>query len=204
MIKGDTAGEYYHIMYQTAPSRYRISIVKTADYWHTYSEIGVLYDRIIPYSETAGINLGAGKMLALSRVNNAGSLTPFESTNYGVTWLRRPASNLYWWNGGSPEIPDMCIRSDGTFDIFYECRDTSMMQISKGNTVADNFGKSTPVYNSPEVYCYHRGTGGNPSLGYGKEVEMSNAKLFMIFSKEFTSSKANLMWTKDDRVSDYV
>jgi hypothetical protein len=202
LIKGDNPGEYYHIIYQTATSRYRVSIVKTTDYWVTHSEIGVLYDGTIPYSETAGINLGGGKMLAISRVNNAGSLTPFESTNYGLTWLRRPASNLYWWNGGGPEIPNICKRSDGTFDIFYECRDTSMMQISKGNTVTDNFGKSTPIYNSPEIYCYHRGTGGNPSLGYGYEEELSSGKLFMIFSKEFTNTRANLMWTIDDLISD--
>jgi hypothetical protein len=201
MITGDVPGEFYHIMYQTAPSRYFISIIKTTDYWNTYSQQGILYDGTIPYSETAGINLGSGKFLALSRVNNSGSLTPFESLDHGATWLRRPASNLYWWNGGSPSIPFISGNAD-RFDIFYECRDTSMMHISKGNTLADNFGKSTPVYNQQEIYCYHRGTGGNPSLGYGVELEMTNGKRFMIFSKEFTTTRANFLWTIDDLESD--
>jgi hypothetical protein len=182
MITGDIAGEYYHIMYQVGTGRYRTSIVKTTDYWQTYSEIGVLYDGNISYSETAGINLGGGNFLALSRNNISGSLTPFESTNHGVSWVRKQSCNLYWWNGGGPEIPDI-DGHDGVFDIFFECRDTSMMLISKGNTLADNFGKAIPVYNPPEIYCYHRGTGTNPSLGYGKKFKMSNAKFFTIFFK---------------------
>lgn len=202
MITGDVAGEYYHIMYQVGSGRYRTSLVKTSNYWNTYSEVGVLYDGNISYSETAGVNLGGGKFLALSRNNISGSLTPFESTNYGVTWTRRPSSNLYWWNGGGPEVPNIYAH-DGVFDIFFECRDTSMMLISKGNTLA-NFGNATPVYNDQEMYCYHRGTGGNPSLGYGSQIKMSNGKYFMIFSKEYTTSKANLQWTIDDLVSDSV
>lgn len=203
MISGDVAGEYYHIIYQTATGRYRTSIVKTTDYWQTYSEIGVLYDGTIPFSETAGVNLGSGKFVAFSRQNNAGILIPFESTNYGVTWIRRPSSTLYWYVGGQPCIPDVCFH-DGVFDIFYECRDTSMMHISKGNTIADNFGKSTPVYNPQEIYCYHRGTGTNPSLGYGSQIQIKpfNGLYFIIFSKEYTSTRANLQWTIDDLVSD--
>lgn len=200
LITGDVPGEYYHIMYQTAPSRYRISIVKTIDYWNSYSEIGTIYDGTIPYSETAGINLGQGKFLALSRSNNSGSLTPFESVNYGVTWLRRPSSNLYWFNGGSPSIP-FVYGHDGVFDVFYECRDTSMMHISKANTLF-NFGNSQPFYNVQEMYMYHRGTGGNPSLGYGSMIKLTSGKFFMIFSKEYTTTRANLQWTIDDLVSD--
>lgn len=201
-IVGDAPGEYYHIMYQTATGRYRISCVKTTDYWETYSEIGVLYDGNIPYSETSGVNLGGGKFLALTRSNNSGSLTPFESTNSGVTWLRRPSSTLYWWNGGSPSIP-WILGHDGVFDVFYECRDTSMMHISKGNTLT-NFGNSNPFYNPQEIYCYHRGTGGNPSLGYGSQLKLTSGKYFMIFAKEFTTTRANLMWTIDDLVTDSV
>ncbi len=200
MITGDVPGEYYHIIYQTATSRYRTSIVKTTDYWATYSEIGVIYDGTIPFSETAGINLGSGKFVAFSRVNNSGSLIPFESTNYGATWIRRPSSTLYWWNGGGPSIP-FVYGHDGVFDIFYECRDTSMMHISKDNT---NFGLSTPIYNPQEIYSYHRGTGGNPSLGYGSQLKLSNGKYFMIYSKEYTNTRANLQWTIDDLVSDAV
>jgi hypothetical protein len=198
MIKGDNRGEYYHLIYQTATSRYRVSIVKTTDYWITYNEVGVLYDGTIPFSETAGANLGSGKFVAISRVNNGGSLHVFESTNSGITWTRRPACNLYWWNGGGPSIPYIYAH-DGVFDIPYQCRDTSMIEISKDNT---NFGLSTPVYNDQEVYCYHRGTGGNPSLGYVSELKLSNGKFFIIYSKEYNNSKANLQWTIDDLVSD--
>jgi hypothetical protein len=201
LIKGDTAGEYFQILYQSSTGRYRTSLVKTTDYWNTYSEIATIYDGTIPFSETAAINLGGGKFLALSRINNAGALVPFESTNYGVTWIRRPSSNLGWYFGGGPSIP-WVYAHDGVFDIFFECRDTSMMEISKGNTVANNFGKSTPVYNEQEVYCYHRGTGGNPSLGYGSQIKLSNGLYFMIFSKEYTGTRANLQWTIDDLVSD--
>jgi hypothetical protein len=76
-----------------------------------------------------------------------------------------------------------------------------MMHISKDNTLS-NFGNTTPFYNAQEVYCYHRGTGGNPSLGYGSQLKLSNGKYFMIYSKEYTNSRANLQWTIDDLVSD--
>jgi hypothetical protein len=201
MVKGDNPGEYYHALYQVAPGRYRVSFVKTTDYWATYGEIGVLYDGTIPLSESAVANLGGGKFVSITRVNNGGGLSTIESSNGGVTWVRRPSSNLYWWNGGGPSIP-WIYAHDGVFDIFYECRDTSMMHISKGNTVADNFGKSTPVYNAPEIYAYHKGTGTNPSLGYGCQLKLSNGKYFMIFSKEYTSARANLQWTMDDLVTD--
>lgn len=201
MVKGDNPGEYYHTLYQVGPGRYRISFVKTSDYWTTYSEIGVLYDGTIPLSESAVANLGGGKFVSITRINNSGGFSTIESVNGGVTWLRRPAGNLYWWNGGGPNIP-WIYPHDGVFDIFYECRDTSMMHISKGNTVANNFGKSTPVYNAPEVYMYHRGTGGNPSLGYGCQLKLSNGKYFMIFSKEYTTARANFQWTMDDLLTD--
>ncbi len=200
MITGDVQGEYYHILYQTATSRYRTSIIKTTDYWNTYSEVGTIYDGTIPFSETAGINLGSGKFLALSRLNNSGTLIPFESVNYGATWLRKASSTLYWWNGGGPNIP-WVYGYDGVFDIFYECRDTSMMHISKGNTLS-NFGNTTPSYNPQEIYSYHRGTGTNPSLGYGSQIKLSDGRFLMIYSKEYTNARANLQWTIDDLVSD--
>jgi hypothetical protein len=64
-----------------------------------------------------------------------------------------------------------------------------MIHISKGNTVANNFGKSNPVYNPQEIYCYHRGTGTNPSLGYICELELYNGKYFMIFPKSLQIAK---------------
>jgi hypothetical protein len=210
MIPGDNPGENYHIMYQTngdtGSTRYRISFFKTTDYWTHYSQVGTLIDSTLDYSETSGVNLSGGKFVALARKNNAGSLTPFESTNYGVTWTRRTASNLFWYLGGIPSIPNTYENATkDSFDIFYECRDVSMMQISRGNTVA-NFGNATPVYNDPEIYAYHRGTGGNPSLGYGSEVKLSKGtyagKYLTVYSKEYNNNRANIQWTMDDLTTD--
>lgn len=202
LVNGDAPGESYNILYQMGklPTRYRISIIKTTDYWNHYTECGVIYDGTIPYTETTCANLGGGKFLAITRNNVAGGLTAFESTNYGTTWLRRPTSNLFWWLGGGPSIPDICVH-DGVFDIFYQSRDASMMQISKGNTLA-SFGKTYPVYNAQEMYYYHLGTGGNPSLGYGQQIKLKDGRYFMIFSKEYTLSKANLLWTFDNLETD--
>ena len=72
-----------------------------------------------------------------------------------------------------------------------------MMQISKNKTIA-NFGNITPMYNVPEVYAYHRGTGGNPSLGYGEELKLHSGIFLTIFSKEYTGTKAHLQWTLDN------
>jgi hypothetical protein len=206
MITGDNVGQYSMMLYQsnsdTGSTRYRVSMIGTTDRWSHYSEIGVLYDgSALPFSETAGINLGSGKYLGLARLNNAGTLTPFESTDYGVTWTRRPQSNLNYYGGGAPEIPYI-YGHDGVFDVFYESRDVSMMLISKGNTVAANFGNATPVYNDNEIYSYHRGTGTNPSLGYGSELKLSNGYFLTIYQKEFTNSRANIQWTVDDLATD--
>jgi len=204
LVKGDVPGEYYNILYQfnndTGSARHRISCIKTSDYWNTYSEVGVLYDGSAQYGETAAVNLGGGKFLALTRNNIAGTLTPFESTDYGVTWTRRVPSNLYWFNVGNPEIPYI-YPHDGVFDIAYQCRDAYMIQISKGNSLA-NFGNATPVYNDPEIYSYHRGTGGNPSLGYISQLKLSTGRYLMIYSKEYDYNRANIQWTVDDLLTD--
>jgi len=204
LVKGDVPGEYYNILYQfnndTGSTRHRISCIKTSDYWKTYYEVGVLYDGMAQYSETAAINLGGGKLLGLTRNNIAGTLTPFESTDYGVTWTKRVPSNLFWFNLGAPEIPYI-YPHDEVFDIAYQCRDASMIQISKGNSLA-NFGNATPVYNDPEIYSYHRGTGGNPSLGYISQLKLSTGKYLMIYSKEYNYNRANIQWTMDDLVTD--
>lgn len=202
LVKGDVPGESYNILYQMgkAPVRYRISIIKTTDYWNHYTECGVIYDGTIPYTETTCANLTGGKFLAISRNNVGGSLIPFESSNYGKTWIRRPSSNLFWYNSGLQEMADICVH-DGVFDIFYQCRDASMMQISKGNTLS-NFGKTYPVYNSPEIYAYHLGTGGNPSLGYGQLIKLNDGRFFTVFSKQYTNTKANLQWTFDNLETD--
>lgn len=208
LVHGDNPGESYAIMYQlngdTGTTRRRVTCIKTTDYWNTYSEQGVLYDvsgSPTSYSETACANLGSGKFLGLTRNDQSGSLTPFESTDYGITWTRRPSSTLSYYNGGAPEIP-WIYTHDGVFDVFWESRDISMMLISKGNTVALNFGNVTPVYNNNEIYSYHRGIGGNPSLGYGWEIKLSNGLYLMGYYKEYTTAKANIQWTVDDLITD--
>lgn len=205
LIHGDSPGESYATMYQvngdTGTTRYRITIFKTTDYWNHYTEQGVIHDDgALDYSETAAVNLGSGKFLALARKNNSGSLTPFESTNYGVTWTRRPSSNLTWYTGGAPEIPGV-FQHDGVFDVFYENRDATMMYISKGNSLS-NFGSGGP-YNESEIYAYHKGTGGNPSLGYGSGLKLRNSNLYLtIYFKEYTTTRANIQWTIDDLTTD--
>ena len=136
---GDNPGEYYSIIYQAnvdtgAATRSRISVIKTTDYWNTYREVGIIFDGIASYSETALAYLGSGKFLALLRNNQGGTLTAYESTNYCVSWTPRGVSNLYWYNNGGAEIPYIYVH-DEVFDIIYQCRDARMVNISKNNTV---------------------------------------------------------------------
>ncbi len=205
LIYGDVAGESGMMLYQsngdTGTTHYRISLIWTTDRWAHYYEKGVVHDGTLDYSETAGVNLGGGKYLGLSRKNNSGTLTPFESTNYGVTWTRREFSNLYWYVGGLPESPYI-YPHDGVFDVPFQCRDAQMIEISKNNTVAANFGNSTPVYNDQEVFSHHLGTGGNPSLGYVSELKLSNGYYLIVYSKQFNNNRANIQWTTTDLVSD--
>lgn len=204
LIHGDTTAHSGMILYQTSgdtsSTRYRISLIWTTDRWAHYYEKGVVHDGTLDYTETSCVNLGGGKYLALARKNNAGSLTPFESSDYGATWTRRPSSNLYWNAGGLPEIPDTWDNTaNDSFNVFYECRDASMMQISKGNTVA-NFGTAT--FSLPEIYSFNLGTGGNPSLGYGSQLKLANGYFLMIYSKQFNNNRANIQWTIDNLVTD--
>lgn len=205
MIEGDAPGEYYHIIYQvnvdtgTRP-HYNAQIIKTTDYWNHYALCGVVFDGNQQFSETAGVNLGGGKFLALARFNQSGILTPFESTNYGVTWVRRGASNLLWYNTGQPEIPDITPH-DGVYDIVFQCRDAAMLMISKNNTVA-SFGLTYPVYNEQEMYAHHLGTGTNPSLGYPSELKLSTGLYLIIFTKQLNNNRANIQWAIDDLVTD--
>lgn len=205
LIYGDTVGHYGMMLYQvngdTGTTHYRISLIWTTDRWAHYYERGVVHDGTLDYSETAGVNLSGGKYLALSRKNNSGSLTPFESTNYGVTWTRKVASNLYWFLGGLPEIPYVYYH-DGVFDIPFQCRDAAMIEISKNNTAASNFGNATPVYNDQEIFSHHIGTGGNPSLGYVSQLKLSNGYYLIAYSKEFNNNRANIQWTTTDLVTD--
>lgn len=206
MVHGDNPGEYYNALYQlnsdtgTVP-HFRVSCIKTTDYWNTYSEVGAIYDGTIQYTETCIAYLGSGKFLALMRDNQSGSLTTSESVDGGVTWTRRQFSNLYWYIGGLAEMGNILVH-DGVFDIIYQCRDADMIHISKGNTVASNFGLSVPVYNSPEVYIHHRGTGGNPSLGYPDSRKMSNGKYLNVYARQTNDNHTNLYYTRDDQVTD--
>jgi hypothetical protein len=183
----------------TGSTHYRISLIWTTDRWAHYYEKGVVHDGTLDFSETAGVNLSGGKYLALSRKNNAGSLTPFESTNYGATWTRKVASNLYWYLGGLPEIPYI-YPHDGVFDIPFQCRDAQMIEISKNNNSVDNWNNST--YNDQEVFSHHLGTGGNPSLGYVSELKLTNGDYLIVYSKEYNNNRANMQWTTTDLVTD--
>jgi hypothetical protein len=220
MVKGDVPGEYYHTLYQVATGRYRISVIKTTDYWNTYTEVGVVYDGPVTFTETAMANLGSGKFIAFTRNNVAGTLTTFESTNSCATWLRRPSYNLNsqynlsWWTGGGPEIPYVYVHdglkngvwtTNGVFDVFWTCRDAGMMLISRNNTVEANFGNTYPIFNPAEVYALNKGgTGGNPTLGYGQELVLEDTRFLLMWSKEYSTTKANLQWTFDNLTYDNI
>lgn len=205
VVKGDNDGEYYEPLVQfnvdTGSSRSRISILKTTDRWAHYTEVGVVFDGSTPYTETSLANLGGGKFLALKRDEVSGILVPTESTNYCVTWTQRIPSNLYWYISAGQEIP--CIYThDNVFDIIYECRDADMISISTGNTVASNFGSSTPTYNGPEIYAHNLGSGGNASLGYPSMIKIADGDFLTIYAKQFNNNRANLLWTRDNLITD--
>ena len=203
---GDNPGEYYSIIYQAnvdtgIATHSRISVIKTTDYWNTYTEVGIIFDGIASYSETALAYLGSGKFLALLRNNQGGTLTAYESTNYCVSWTPRGVSNLYWYNNGGAEIPYIYVH-DQVFDIIYQCRDARMVSISKNNTVRSNFGTTPAIYNEPEIYAHHLGVGGNASLGYPQMVKMADGNFLVTYSKQFSDNRANLFWTRDNLVTD--
>lgn len=206
IVSGTAPGTYYCSFYSISAdaATWRLSVFKTTNYWNTYTEVGVAYSGSINYAEPGIVNLGNGRFMLMARNNVAGSLTPFESTDSCVTWTRRIASNLFWYGGGLPEIPYIYQPPNqrDSFTVIYECRDASVIHISKGNTVQNNFGLSTPTYTQPEVYAYHRGTGTNPSLGYPKMLRMENGKYLITFAKEYNSTRANLLYTRDDLVTD--
>jgi hypothetical protein len=75
-----------------------------------------------------------------------------------------------------------------------------MIEISKNNTVASNFGNST--YNNQEIFSHHLGTGGNPSLGYVSELKLTNGYYLIVYSKEYNNNRANIQWTTTDLTTD--
>jgi hypothetical protein len=205
VVKGDNPGEYYEPLIQrnvdTGATRTRISILKTTDRWPHYTEIGVVYDGTTQFDEGCLANLGSGKFLILMRNDQAGTLTGYESTNSCVSWTARVASNLYWWISAGAEMA--CVYThDGVFDILYECRDATCIEISKGNTVASNFGLIAPTYVTPEIYSRNLGIGGNPSLGYPAIRKLPDGKYLNVFAKQYNDNRANLQYTIDDLVTD--
>lgn len=142
-------------------------------------------------------------MLALMRDNQGGELTPVESTNSGVTWTRRNFINLYWFIQGGSEMANILVH-DGLFDVIYQCRDAKMVHISANNDPSNAavFGTANPVYNNPEIYSHHLGTGGNPSLGYPTIHRLPNGHVVTIYAKQLTDLDANIMWTRDDFLTD--
>ncbi len=206
LIKGYSAHEYFLPMYQvndTGVAKYRISLIHTTDCFNTYQDI-VVYSGSTAYTEPFGANLSNGKMLIECRNNQAGTLTPFESTNHGLTWIRRNPCNLYWYIGGGSEMGDMIVNPDSSFDIIYECRDAEMISISKNNVISSaNFGNSFPIYNEPEMYAHNKGagSGGNTSLGYPSMIQIGSLRL-VVYAKQFNLNRANLMWTIDDLITD--
>lgn len=208
IVKGSSAGEYYAALYQVSNDsvRTRISVIKTTDYWWHYSEVGVVYDGTLDYSEIALGNFGNGKFVCLMRKNNAGTLTGYESSNYCATWTPKVASNLHWYIGGLPEIPLIYDErrtyadTPGDLDILYECRDSRFMMISMHNNVTDNFG--TTIYQDPEMWSYNNGTGGNPSLGYGAMRRIGNNGYLILYGYEADNTHTYLRYSRTDLVTD--
>jgi hypothetical protein len=160
----------------------------------------VWYNTTTSFSETALANFGNGKFAAFMRNDLAGTLTGYESSDYCVTWTPRVPSNLLWWGGGGPEIPNVYHEPDGTVTVFYECRDSKYMSISRNNNVSSNFG--TTIYQTPEMFSYNNGAGGNPSLGYGAMRMVNGNQYVLIYAFEESNAVAHLMYTRTDLVTD--
>ena len=195
LIPGDAAGEYFKPWFEHldgGSDPWRVNLYHTLNNGSTWTNIN-LYDALTPQlSETAFINLGAGKMLCLSRRNDSPyGLYQSVSSNSGVTWGSFTEANLTTdvVGGTAQSNADMCINYKGTIDVVYMVRGTGNIYLSKDNNPDAVFADET-AWNTPEVIASPGGNGnphGYPSIiniDDGKNGRQSRNNYLIVFTKD--------------------
>lgn len=187
--KGDTAGEFFVPFFEHNGTDFLVSLFKTTDNWATHSKITV-YSGTTQMTEPALINLGNGNMLIVARRNNSPyGLFAFLSTDGGDTWGSPTLTNLA--GTGGPSNVEMIITKSGKLSAFMTDRSGAWITQSLSNRIDSRISNPANwVDTSNFVQSY--ATDSYPVLGYPSAYTLDDGRVLIVFSAEFSSSRADL------------
>lgn len=210
MQKGNAPGTYYMAFYQinsTAGTTdkptfplYSIDVLKTTDNWNTWTIINVV-ETATAYSECVFVVYpDDNNKMSMAVRRDVGYIRLYESSNGGSTWTDRGNVAQVSYNGVSPKVPFGYVNMNGLWDLAVQDRSDGWLKISRNNHWSEYFGTNDP--HDAELWYFNRvGSLAAPEtyrLGYMSFLELDTGKYFFIFTKQFSTEKANLYWTLDD------
>lgn len=188
--RDDTPGHYCIMLFdwnQNAGTYFRTSAILTNDYFDNFWRVTVFENFV--YSEGTAAYMGNKRLVAALREGSNGSNVAFViSSDGGLTWTFRGATNLGTQGGIGITIPYLYPHSDTLVDVWYEDRGSLNIQYSLNNTWAqflaiDKYGKV--ALNEQKIWAQNDGkSGSNPSLGYPSVCKLSDTTTLVLFSKE--------------------
>lgn len=203
MTASERPGEYFIGLWQAdlVTGRSINACVRTQDSWATY-EVFPIYDLIHSRSETTIQYLGAGKLLALTRIDEGGVMLCAYSSDYGETWTPRGQTNIGYY--GFEERNCWIEKRNNLYDIFVTDRDAGFILASYQNNPATFFDTATN-FNPLELYADMRGASTTfNGLGYfGTCPIVPDLGVYLCtFAKEEASNNADLWYTRHNFSSD--
>lgn len=208
LMAGSRPGEYYigfcQFGYGSSETGKEIYVVKTTDYWNTWTYHLVYSCANCNFTETACNFLGNDKLWIFTRIEQGGYLTMWKSADSAHTWtaVTQDVRNNTGWNYLNVKIPSGSFMYNNQLYLMEHDRDSKFTSISKANDTSF-FSSAVPVFNPMELYWHtDHGSGGNPSLGYPTCTYFDNGKFISIIAQENNHYDADLFYTMDDLTTD--
>lgn len=168
-------------------SRWEIRLFKTTDGGTTWTDSIQVYDGTTNFGESAFVNIGENKILGLSRNNSGGKFNQWTSIDGGETWTNAGTSNI----GNASAVNVVGILYDADFDdiiIPYQDRSSSGSSRYVTNTAMQAFSNPTSYSTSTTLETGYTGN------GYHVALRVSKNQVLMAWSKEVSSSDADIMY----------
>lgn len=211
---GSTPGTYYIAFWQfnidagtddqpTFPI-YRVDVLKTTDYFNTWTVKNVYEGAANHFSETVvGVFPDEDSLSVFVRRDPGGFLSLYESVNNGDSWTARSNVVRMGLNATKIKNPFLYRNNSNTIDLTVQDRDDGWLKISRGNT-SSYFGGVN--INDQELYAWNRNgplnADDNYKLGYPSLLELETGKYMYVYAKQISLSKATLYFSLDSIADD--
>jgi hypothetical protein len=162
---------------------WKVRLYKTIDSGESWSTVTV-YSGVANLCEPTIVSIGDSKLIALMGINNGGYVVQVTSSDNGDNWSEVSDTNLGVASG--KKIPYVIYDSEtGNVIIIYHDRGENKTKITEAN--ANTIFNSATSWDTPEEI-----DSGFEYNGYPSIVKIESGKYFFVYSKQITSSDADI------------